>query len=275
MPTPKCHSVLKSVALLKAFRETDGWVTAGQLSKRVGIPESSGYRLINTLVDLGMVLRGSNGYRLGANLLSLSRIVSVDECLKVASKDILMRLATGLQTTVHLARLDEEMVLYVAKAATPHSCAVPINCGSRFEPYSSASGKLLLSSLQPEALESCLKGDLIALTPQTITNKRLLTSELSEIQRAGFASDDGQFHVNVSSIAVPVRDCGGRVVASVSASEVPASMTPARRMLLRDSLMTAAEAIALEMYKGRRTAPPNAALPFDLSTKKDDVEAYV
>lgn len=274
LPTPKCHSVLKAVALLKAFRETDGWATTGQLSKLAGVPESSGYRLINTLVDLGMVLRGPSGYRLGANLLSLSRGVCVDECLKVASADILPALAARLDTTVHLARLEGEMMLYVAKAATPHSCAVPSKCGSRFEPYSTAAGKLLLAALQPSALETFFAGDLIALTPHTVTDKKALLSELSEIQRVGFASDRQEFHPNISSIAVAVHDGEGQVIASLSASEVPSRMTPQRQLQLKGALSTAAEEIAAILFKSNRSALAARPVTVGYSAENSDAEAY-
>ena len=51
MATPKNQSVLKAFTMLKSFRHPDEWVTSSELSRRAGLPEASGYRLIQTLAD--------------------------------------------------------------------------------------------------------------------------------------------------------------------------------------------------------------------------------
>ena len=83
MATPRNQSVFKAFALLKAFRNPEEWLTSSELSRRSNLPEASGYRLIQTLEDLGAVVRGPRGrYRPGMLLVSLSRNVIVPDLLQ-------------------------------------------------------------------------------------------------------------------------------------------------------------------------------------------------
>lgn len=52
---------MKAFAILKAFHDPEEWVTSCELSRRAKLPEASGYRLIQTLEDIGAVVRGPRG----------------------------------------------------------------------------------------------------------------------------------------------------------------------------------------------------------------------
>src|SRR5882762_8711397 len=78
MATPRNQSVLKAFSVLRAFRRPDEWLTSCELSRRANLPEASGYRLIQTLEEIGAVVRGPRGrYRPGLLLLSLSHNVTL------------------------------------------------------------------------------------------------------------------------------------------------------------------------------------------------------
>ena len=115
---------------------------------------------------------------------------------------------------------------------------------------------------------------MIALTPHTVTDKKALLSELSEIQRVGFASDRQEFHPNISSLAVAVHDGEGQVIASLSASEVPSRMTPQRQLQLKGALSTAAEEIAAILFKSNRSALAARPVTVGYSAENSDAEAY-
>jgi len=71
---------MKAFAILKAFRGPDEWLTSCELSRRANLPEASGYRLIQTLEEIGAVVRGARGrYRPGLLLLSLSHNVTITD----------------------------------------------------------------------------------------------------------------------------------------------------------------------------------------------------
>src|SRR3954470_14631030 len=122
MATPKNQSVLKAFSMLNAFHGPEEWLTSCELSRRAGLPEASGYRLIQTLEQIGAVVRGPRGrYRPGMLLVTLSRNVAVGELLQEASRSIINEMADRLNATVHVGVLEAGMVTYVAKVSAPNS----------------------------------------------------------------------------------------------------------------------------------------------------------
>src|SRR6185312_10860454 len=218
MPTPKNRSVIKAFALLKSFRDAEEWVSSSELSRRAGLPEASGYRLIQTLEEIGAVVRGERGrYRPGPLLGSLSQNVAIAECRRVAAREDMTALGRKLNVTAHLGILEGGMVTYVAKFDTPTSCAAHTRPGAQLEPYSSGLGKVLLSALPQSELDNfILEGELVALTPHTITDRATLLAELENVRKNGFALDDRESRVDISCLAVPIRDSEVRTAASMS-----------------------------------------------------------
>jgi DNA-binding IclR family transcriptional regulator len=187
LATPRNNSVLKAFTLLMAFRHSEEWVTCSELSRRAQLPEPSGNRLLQTLEEIGAVVRGARGlYRPGLLLLSLSRNVAVNDCLRAPARDIMSDLSRRLTATVHLARLEGAMITFIEKFALPDSCQIQTFPGAKFEPYSSALGKILLAGLPPAALDKfILDGELVPLTPNTITNEVDFRTELDRVRRDG------------------------------------------------------------------------------------------
>jgi DNA-binding IclR family transcriptional regulator len=252
MATPKNHSVMKAFALLKAFNDPEEWLTSSELSRRANLPEASGYRLIQTLEEIGAVVRGPRGrYRPGLLLLSLSNKVTITEHLRDASKALLVELANKLGLTIHLGVLENGMVTYVAKEWAPGSFLVHTRVGAQLEAYCSGLGKVLLAALPDQDVDSfVLDGELIALTPYTITTKAGLRAELKKVRERGYAMDDREHKANMRCIAVPVLDREGRAVAAVSASDDVERMPPEKQVEIRSALLEVAEALRQKLYPG-------------------------
>jgi DNA-binding IclR family transcriptional regulator len=85
MPTPRAQTVEKAFILLRCFHGAGEWLSAGELSRRAELPRSSGYRLLETLVELGVVERGPRGrYRLCMMLVPVSQVAAINEFLFAA-----------------------------------------------------------------------------------------------------------------------------------------------------------------------------------------------
>ena len=250
MATPKNQSVLKAFAMLNSFHTSEEWLTSCELSRRAGLPEASGYRLIQTLEQIGAVVRGPRGrYRPGMLLLSLSRNVSVGELLQEASTSIVSRLSSGLNATVHIGVLEGGMVTYVAKVSAPHSFPIHTKLGAQLEPYCSGLGKVLLAALPPEELELfVLEGDLVALTPFTITEPARLLAEVGKVREQGYAIDDREHRADIRCVAVPIRDQENRVIAAISVCDQSVMMTPERVAQARDALLAASAELTCKVF---------------------------
>lgn len=246
MGTPKNLSVFKAFSVLKAFRHSNEWLSGCELSRRANLPTASGHRLIQSLEEIGAVVRGPNGrYRPGLLLLSLARNVIIEELLRAVSQPIITELAIRFDITVQVAMLERGMVSYVAKASTPRSLPTCAEPGTQHEAYCSSLGKVLMAELPPNELETIMMdGDLVALTPNTIIDRATLREELSQVRRMGFAVDDREFQPDMWCMAVPVRDCEGYAVASIAAIESASRMTASRQATLKASLSDSARILS-------------------------------
>ena len=241
---------MKAFALLKAFHDPNEWVTSCELSRRANLPEASGYRLIQTLEEIGAVVRGPRGrYRPGLLLLSLSHNVTIAELLRDASQALMTDLSKTLSLTTHMGVLEHGMVTYVAKVSAPGSFAVNTRVGAQLEPYCSGLGKVLLAALPDEEVDRfILDGELVPLTPHTITTAAALRAELRQVREQGYAVDDREHQANMRCIAVPVRDQEGRAVAALSATDDAERMTPQRQAEIRHALFDAAAVLRRKLY---------------------------
>jgi DNA-binding IclR family transcriptional regulator len=236
--------------MLKCFHRPDEWLTNCELSRRAGLPEASGYRLLQTLERIGAVVRGPRGrYRPGMLLVSLSHNVAIGDLLREASREIITETSSRLNSTIHLGILEGGMVTYIAKVCTPTSLSPHTRLGSQLEAYCSGLGKVLLAALPPEQLDEVIhEGDLVALTPHTITSRTQLRAELAKVRTIGYAMDDREIRLDMRCLAVPIRDAEGRTVAAMSATEHAERMTETRQAEIREALFAAADALGQKIF---------------------------
>jgi len=250
MSTPRNQSVIKAFRMLKSFARADEWLTSSELSRRAKLPEASGYRLIQTLEELGAVIRGPRGrYRPGMLLVSLSRDVDFAEVLHEAAQKIILELARRYDVTLHIGLFEDGMVTYVTKVLTPTSFDSQTQPGAQLEAYCSGLGKVLLAALPEEELDDFVaEGDLISLTEHTIIDPDALRRHLKEVRRRGYAMDDREIREDMRCIAVPIEDEHGTTIAALSATESAERMTPERVAALKEALTEAARAIGRKVF---------------------------
>jgi IclR family pca regulon transcriptional regulator len=138
----------------------------------------------------------------------------------------LARLVERVHESSSVSVLDGGDVVYVARVPTRRIMTVAINVGTRFPAHATSMGRVLLAGLDPRERERALEAvDLAAMTPATITSRAELERELAVVARQGYALVDQELEIGLRSIAVPIRDSTGTVVAAVNLSVHAASMT--------------------------------------------------
>jgi len=255
LATPTNQAVIKAFALLQSFADGQEWLSCAELSRRANLPGASGYRLLQSLEKAGAVVRGARGrYRPGMLLISITKAVEVGEVLREASDEILRTVSAQLGLTVHMGVLEEGMVTYVAKHGHQSRFPVHTEVGAQLEAYCSGLGKVLLASLPDSAIDAFLReGELVALTPRTITDPMEFRAEIAKVRAQNYAIDDCEICLNMRCVAVPVNNASGRTVAAVSASG-EASCLAAREQEVRLALAGAAAAITQKLYPVRASA---------------------
>ncbi|BBG02643.1 IclR family transcriptional regulator [Pseudonocardia autotrophica] len=204
------------MAILSAFRPTDGDLSLAELARRCGLPKPTVHRLVRQLGTYGAVEISPRGVRLGMNLFEIGQLAARPRTLREAATPHLADLQEATGETVHLAVADGEDVVYVQKLESRRAPAVGSRVGGRMPAYCTAVGKVLLAHAPAEQIEALLSRPLRRRTPRTTVAPGLLTRELQRIRDTGIAEEHEESTVGIACVASPVLDDGGAAVAAVS-----------------------------------------------------------
>jgi IclR family KDG regulon transcriptional repressor len=243
-------SVRNAARLLCAFTAADTELGVGELARRLGLGKSTVCRLLATLAQERLVEKDprSGKYRLGLKLYELGAIVATHLDLHDAVATYIDELRNRTGETVHVAILDGDEVVYVERRESPQTLRLWGRVGHRNRAHRTSTGKVLLAHLPPDELDRLLaRRPLDAKTPYTITDPEALKRELERVRRRGWAQNVNESEVGVASVAAPIRDATGQVVAAISVAGPTLRFTPhaVRRMV--QETMAAAQAISARM----------------------------
>jgi DNA-binding IclR family transcriptional regulator len=211
----RAFAILEEVA-----RHRDG-IGLAELSKRVGLHNSTTFHLVKTIVSLGYIRqdKDSKRYRLGRPLFALAAS-SLDEIEMVSlAAPILEDLSLQTGESSHFAVRMGDSVVVIARTSGPGAFQLADRVGVVRPANCTALGKVILAALRPDQLERFLKRtELKASTPKSITEAKPLRREIEEVRRSGMAFDDGEFDPEVRCVAVPVKDFTGQVIGALGIS---------------------------------------------------------
>ncbi len=225
------QSVQRAAALLKAFDHDSSELGVAELSRRVHLHKSTVSRLLATLQSEGLVerVRGSEKYRLGYELVRLAAQMPQPLDLRQVARPFLSELAEVSHETVHLAVLDDAEVVNIEQISGSHLIRDTNWVGRRTPLHCVANGKVLLAFLSRAESDRLLARPLPRFTPKTITHKSALRAELVHIRKRGYAVARSEIEEGLNTVAAPVCDRAGQVIAAVSVS-APAYRMNSKRM---------------------------------------------
>jgi len=214
-------SVRNAARVLKAFRRGEPELGVSELSRSLDLGKSTVHRLLRTLTSEGLLIHNSatGRYRLGLVLAELGAAVTLSTDLHAASIGPLEELWRQTGETVQIALRDGREVVYVERIESPQTLRLFNEVGRRNWAHSTGTGKVLLAYLAETELEALLEGwDLPQLTPYTLTEQEALRADLVRVRSLGYSENINEAESGVASVAAPIRDADGRVVAAVSAA---------------------------------------------------------
>jgi DNA-binding IclR family transcriptional regulator len=269
---PRRNSLVrKTFAILHAFHGQDERLTSTELSQRAQVPKASGHRLVQTLEEIGVIVRDSNGrYRLGMLVVTLSNKVSIGELLRQAAQPILSDLAVTLGCGMHLGILENFKVTCLCKINGSPSFMVNTRMESLHENYCFALVKILLGSLSAAELGPFLLGHWFApLGSRSITDQMALLNAVKEAKRLGYALDDEESADGMRCVAVPIKDTEGAIIAAVSVTDRAERLTLAQVEVVRVALRDAAAEIERKCIARRSTRSASAAKKHHTAARSD------
>ncbi|MBN9003953.1 MAG: IclR family transcriptional regulator [Rhizobiales bacterium] len=196
-------------------------ISLAELSKRVGLHNSTTFHLVKTMVSLGYIRQVKDGkrYRIGRPLFALAAS-ALDEIEMVSlATPILEDLSRETGESGHFAVRMGDTVVVVARTAGPGAFQLTDRVGVVRPAHCTALGKVILAALRPDQLDRFLeRNELAAVTPKAITDANVLKADLDEVRRSGMAFDDGEFNTEVRCVAVPVKNFTGQVIGAIGIS---------------------------------------------------------
>jgi IclR family transcriptional regulator, acetate operon repressor len=223
-------ATLRAFAILEHIAAAEEPPTLEALTRAIGLPKPTVFRILRLLVRGGLVQREvhEKRYLVGERVAALALDVHMQSPRRFERRAILARLVETIGETCNFTMLDGRDVLYVDRVETSANVRLHMQTGSRVPPHCTASGKLLLSELPAARLRRLLgTGPLPRYTPRTIVSVLALERELARIRASGIGTDIGEYLADSVCLAVPVRDAGGRMCAAIAVHG------PAPRMSLK------------------------------------------
>jgi len=215
------QSLERAFAILEQIAQSREGIGLAELSKKVGLHNSTTFHLVKTMVALGYIRQSkeTKRYRVGRPLFTLAA-GSLDEIELVSlATPILEDLSAATGESGHFAVRSGDSVVVIAKTSGTGAFQLTDRVGVVRPAHCTALGKVLLAALSPQQLERFIQGhELRSYTPKTIAEPDLLRQDIEEVARTGVAFDDGEFSPEVRCVAVPVRDFTAQIVGALGIS---------------------------------------------------------
>ncbi|WP_417705138.1 IclR family transcriptional regulator [Pseudomonas sp.] len=245
-------SLARGLAVINAFQERKRHLTIAQISHRTEIPRAAVRRCLYSLMKLGYVTTDGRTYSLLPKVLTLGHAYLSSTPLAVSAQPYLDRLSEQLHEACNLATLEGEQVLYIARSAIPQRLiSVDLSVGSRLPAYCTSMGRILLAALDDDQLQDYLAhAELQPKTSRTLYTPEALWECLQRVRHQGWCVVDQELEQGLRSLAVPVYDSAGHVLAAMNVSthagRVPVSELEKRYLPL---MLSASRELSSQLFR--------------------------
>jgi IclR family transcriptional regulator, pca regulon regulatory protein len=236
------QSLERGLAVIRAFDARRPELTLSEVARACDLTRAAARRFLLTLVDLGYMRTDGRLFALSPRVLELGYAYLSSLSLPEVAEPHLEELVAEVRESSSICVLDGDDVVYVARVPTSRIMTVAINVGTRFPAYATSMGRVLLAGLPDDDLDRYIdRVKLTPFTPHTVTTAKALRAELLKVRDHGYAIVDQELEEGLRSLAAPIRDRTGRVVAAMNISVHASrnSVESMRRDLLPKLLATA------------------------------------
>lgn len=202
-------------------------LTLTEMAENAELTRAGARRFLLTLVASGYAVQDGRKFLLSSRLISVARTSLSGSSLWAFAEPFMRDVSQSLDESCSAAVLADQDVVYVARVAGRRILSVALHVGTRLPAYCTAMGRVLLSDFDPVALEHFLGNATIREnTSKTITDPSHLSEMIAAVRAQGFAIVDEELEIGLRSIAVPIRDRSGRIVAAINVSTQSARFSP-------------------------------------------------
>jgi IclR family pca regulon transcriptional regulator len=207
----------KGLAVIETFTAERPRQSISEVSAASGLDRATARRCLLTLAHHGYADYDGKFFTLTPRVLRLGTACLATMPLPQLVQPLLDALSEKLGESSSVSILDGADIVYVARAARKKVMSIALMPGSRLPAYCTSMGRVLLSALpQPEARTLLTAASLPARTTHTLTDPDAIMAELARTRSRGYALIDQEVEIGLRSIAVPLFNARGAVVAAVN-----------------------------------------------------------
>ena len=253
------QSLERGLAVIRAFDAEHRELGLSEVARRTGLSRAAARRFLLTLVELGYVQLAAGRFSLRPRVLELGYAYLSGLSLPEVAQPHLETLVATVDESSSLSVLDDTDIVYVARVPTRRIMSITLTVGTRLPAYATSMGRVLLAGLPEDECEARLaRATLAPRSPHTTTDPVALRELLAGVRADGFAAVDQELEEGLRSLAVPVRDGFGTVVAALNVSAHASRQTMAT---LRRDFLPAARRAAAAIESDLRTSATGVRPP--------------
>jgi IclR family pca regulon transcriptional regulator len=220
------EALARGLEVIAAFRPAYGALTLAEVATATGLARPTARRILLTLQELGYVRLEDGAFTLTPRVLDLGVAFVRSQGLWDIARPHMRALVARTDESCSVAQLDGSDIVYVARVAVPKIVGLSVQIGTRFPALATSLGKVLLAALPRAELESVLaQPTRSGLVPRWQPEDAERDAVLRDVRAQGWALTDEQLTLGIRSVAAPLRDGAGRVIAAINvnthAAETP------------------------------------------------------
>ena len=263
------EALARGLDVIRAVQPHQPVMSLTAVAGAAGLARPTARRVLLTLEQLGYVRSAERGFELTPRVLELGMSYVLSRNLWEVARPHMEGLVAQTHESSSIAQLDGSDIVYVARVAVPKIVALTVTIGTRFPAMQTSLGKVLLAAMPLEEAERVLaEPSRSGITPRLQPTAEERAATLRQIRARGWALTDEELAAGIRSVAAPLRDGDGQVIASLNvnthAAETPVEVLTGQYLPL---LLQTASAIsadwaayqsAPQVTVDRSAAPPPA-----------------
>jgi IclR family pca regulon transcriptional regulator len=220
------EAIARGLDVIRAFGPGQPVMSLAAVATASDLHRPTARRILLTLEELGYVRQVGGGYELTPRVLDLGMSYVLSRGLWEIARPHMEALVARTRESSSIAQLDGSDIVYVARVAVPKIVTLAVTIGTRFPAMQTSLGKVLLAALPSAEVDRVLaEPSRSGIVPRWQPDASERASALREVRARGWALTDEQLAPGIRSVAVPLRDGEGRVIAALNvnshAAETP------------------------------------------------------
>jgi IclR family KDG regulon transcriptional repressor len=226
MKTPE-----KVLDILELFLENKGGLSLTEISRLSGVNPSTASRICAGLLARDYLYQGTKRgpFTLGPKFLKYYDVASCSMKIRDQAYPFISKLSAEVCENVMLSVLSGFETLDIALASCDQRIQVHAHEGDRTPLHATAIGKLYMAQMKDKGLENVYKNvGFKSYNKNTITDLTTLKKELDVIKKEGHAFNDEEYDLGLRSVAAPIFNSQGIMIAGIAIMGPTSRMTKLR-----------------------------------------------